>query len=173
MDALKLLNIPNYISSYYLLGLYKTGQIQYQPNEEFRKWNGTPLLILRAGKKIVVIDNRDPVGLQQDLYDEAAIYYTTNKLKEKPDYNKPKVKALFPHYPVNSWWLYSKLFGFDWYRECGFENVLRDISAHTKRPPYRQNKNTYEFFNYVFFRFSLEKGGFGEPTESRFYKYLS
>jgi|25BtaG_2_1085352.scaffolds.fasta_scaffold04094_3 hypothetical protein len=157
MGTIQILNIPSYVSSYYLAGLNEIGRIEYEPNEEFRKWNATPILILRVGTKIIVIDNRDPIGVQQRLYDEAALYYTTNKLKEKSAYNLPKVRALFPHYPVNSWWLYMKLFGFDWYRECGLEKVLRDISAHTKRPPYRNFKNTYEFTNYIFFSGSIWK----------------
>ncbi|MGI0107869.1 glycosyltransferase [Salinimicrobium sp. WS361] len=157
MGTIQILNIPSYVSSYYLAGLNEIGRFEYEPNEEFRKWNGTPILILRIGKKNIVIDNHDPIGVQQGLYDEAALYYTTNKLKEKPDYNLPKVRALFPHYPVNLWWLYKKLFGFDWYRECGLEKVLRDISAHTKRPPYRNFKNTYEFTNYIFFSGSIWK----------------
>ncbi|MBZ9632346.1 hypothetical protein LB465_16310 [Salegentibacter sp. LM13S] len=158
MEKIDLLNIPNYFSSYYLYGLNEVAKVRYCPNTEFRKWNGTPLLILRVDKKIIIIDNRDPNGVQKDLYSVATSYFATNKLKDNPNYNLLKLKALFPHYPINFSLGYLKIFRKHLFKELGKEKVMKDFYAQVKRPNYQNySVNPENFSNYIFFSGSIWK----------------
>lgn len=155
MDKIAILNIPNYISSYYLKGLTEVGNVRYEPNQEFQKFNGTPFLIFRFKSKIIIIDNRDPIGVQKDLYEESYSYYVTNKLKTREDYNQSKIKALFPHYPLNLSLAYFKYFGSFWIQKMGFENVLKDLYRQNQRPIYKPLTKAKLQENYIFFSGSI------------------
>ncbi|APG60128.1 glycosyltransferase [Christiangramia salexigens] len=157
MQTIELLNIPNYFSSYYLKGLNDIAHLEYRPNIEFKKYNGLPLIIFRVKKKLVVIDNRDPVGVSKELYDLANLIYVTNRLQDSADYNQDKIRPLFPHYPINTWELYLKIFGISWYKQIGWKNALREIYIQNRRPSYKNHSITNSFRPYVFFSGSIWK----------------
>ena len=111
MKQIELLNIPNFYSSYYLLALSEVGDLKFKPSSDFEEFNNRGFLIFKIGGKLGVVDNHDPVGVNEILYKEADFYFATNKLKSNSSYNQKKVKPLFPHYPVNIIGLYLKIFG--------------------------------------------------------------
>ncbi len=157
MQTIELLNIPNYFSGYYLKGFNDTAQVEYRPNLEFNKFNGLPLIVLKIGKKLLVIDNRDPVGINQELYNLTDLYFVTNKLRGVAAYNQNKVRPLFPHYPINNWKQYLRIFGSAWFKVNGFKNALREIYIHTRRPSYKNYVAKPVFRPYVFFSGSIWK----------------
>lgn len=109
--VITILNIPNFYSSYYLLGLSKEFRLHYKIDNRFTKYNNKPVLIFQVNNTIGVIDNDDPVGVIQELYEVCNLYFATNKLKEHQSYDQEKVRPLFPHYPVAILPLYFGLFG--------------------------------------------------------------
>lgn len=157
MHKIELLNIPNYFCSFYIKGLSDFAQIKYSPNQEFDRWNGQPLIILRVENKLIVIDNRDPVGVPQDLYGFADLFFVTNKLNNNSQYTQDKIRPLFPHYPINTWDLYLKIFGSDWFLKSGLKNTLREISIHIRRPMFKNYHPSYSFKPYIFFSGSIWK----------------
>lgn len=157
MNTITLLNIPNYVSSYYLKGLLQVSKMVYEPNREFKRFNNTPFLIFQYKKKTVVIDNRDPNGVNQNLYEESFLYFATNKLQNEEGYNQPKIQPLFPHYPIDLTGTYIKCFGKFWVQNLGFEKVLREIYSLKKRPNYKHLKKQKVKENYIFFSGSLWK----------------
>ncbi|MGW1455062.1 hypothetical protein ACWBC2_08730 [Salegentibacter agarivorans] len=157
MDTIRLLNIPNYVSSYYLKGMLQVSKVVYEPNQEFKRFNNTPFLIFQYKKKTIIIDNRDPNGVHQNLYEESFLYFATNQLQNREDYNQPKVKPLFPHYPVDISGSYLKCFGRCWIRRMGLEKVLKEIYSLKKRPNYKNLRKQEVKENYIFFSGSLWK----------------
>ncbi len=157
MQTIELLNIPNYFCSFYIKALNNIARIEYKQEIEFEKWNGQPLIIFRVLNKLIVIDNRDPVGVPQDLYDLADIFFVTNQLKGSSVYNQNKIRPLFPHYPIDTWNLYLKIFGQDWFSKIGWKNTLREISIHIRRPLYKNYNPSYSFSPYIFFSGSIWK----------------
>ncbi len=81
------MNIPNFYSSYYVLGFYKNCNLIYKPETIFAKFNNRGFVIFRIGEKIGVVDNHDPVGVNQELYEACDLYFATNKLLDHPEYN--------------------------------------------------------------------------------------
>jgi hypothetical protein len=157
MQQVEILSIPNYYSSYYLLGFSKVFKLRYTPNKEFEKFNNRGFLIFKLGNKIGVIDNHDPVGVNQELYDQSTLYFATNKLLDQESYNQPKVRPLFPHYPVNILSLYLGMFGLDLILKLTPRDLAREIYVLRSRPHYREEKDRYHFGNYVFFSGSTWK----------------
>ena len=155
MEQVTLLNIPNYFSSYYLKGLNKLVKLEYKPNEEFKKFNNSPFIIFKYKKKIIIIDNRDPVGVQQNLYDISHIYFATNKLKNKDDYRQPKIQPLFPHYPIDNSLTYLRNFRNHWVKTLGVETVLKEIYSQIRRPYFREYLITPINKPYIFFSGSI------------------
>lgn len=150
-----LLNIPNYYSSYYLKGLLEVSTIKYVPNSEFDAWNGSPLLILKVEEKLVIIDNRDPVGIDKDLYAKCDFYYATNKLLHDKDYSLPKVKPLFPHYPINLWFSSLRLFKLQMFIKLGFIGALKDLYTQFRRPVFKNYQIESKKSNYIFYSGSI------------------
>jgi hypothetical protein len=157
MQHIQILAIPNFYSSYYLLGFSKTFQLRYSPEMEFEKFNNRGFLIFRLKNKIGVIDNHDPIGVNEELYEKSTLYFATNKLLNKESYNQPKVRPLFPHYPVNILPLYFRLFGLDLIRKLSPRDLAREVYVLRSRPSYRNEKDRYQFGDYVFFSGSTWK----------------
>ncbi|MBN3583015.1 glycosyltransferase family 1 protein [Algoriphagus aestuarii] len=157
MKQIKILNIPNYYSSYYLWGMNKGFTIRYQADQRFEKWNGKPFLIFEYQNKLIAIDNDDPIGIHQDLYNQVDHYFATNKLIGNVGYSQKKVSPLFPHYPINNWKSYTKLFGLRWPLHIGTKSWLKDIYAQRKRPIFQNFELNYSFNPYVFFAGSIWK----------------
>jgi hypothetical protein len=153
-----ILNIPNYYSSYYLLGFFKGYKVQYKLDTRFLKYNNKPLLIFEIDSKIAVIDNDDPVSIVEDLYDLVSFYFVTNKLKlENTTYQKEKVIPLFPHYPVNILLINIKIFNINLFRYLKIKDLLREMYVYYRRPIYRKEKQNFIKDNYVFFSSNIWK----------------
>jgi len=149
----ELLNIPNFYSTYYILGLGLHGKLTYKENDVFKKYHGCLKIIFRYKTKLYVIDNDDPGGIDSYLYEKCNKYFVTNLLKNDIRYNKEKVESLFPHYPVNCVGLYIKCFGLDIFRKLGLKEGLRQLRAISKRPKYRNYKLIDSKENFIFFYF--------------------
>lgn len=152
-----ILNIPNYYSSYYLLGFFRECKVKYKPDNRFVKYNNRPLLIFEFNNKIAVIDNDDPVDVVKNLYNIASIYFVTNKLKLGENYNKEKIKPLFPHYPVNIGFIYFKIFRFYLFCYIKPKNLARELYIYWRRPIYKNQKVTVVKDNFVFFSSNIWK----------------
>lgn len=157
MLQVEILSIPNFYSSYYLLGFNNSFKLKYAPEKEFEKFNNRGFIIFRCEGKIGVIDNHDPVGVNQELYQVADLYFATNKLLDQDSYNQAKVKPLFPHYPVNILPLYLRFFGFDLIRKLSPKDLAREIYVLRSRPQYVKEGDRYRHGNYVFFAGSTWK----------------
>lgn len=157
MKEIKLLNIPNFYSSYYLLGLSKVAKLKFIRKRNFDKFNNKGFIIFEVEGKIGIIDNHDPVGVNQDLYDLCDLYFATNKLLNQKSYNQEKVRPIFPHYPVNIISLYLSLFGFNLIQLLKPKDLAREIYVLRSRPSYNQEGNRYKHSNYVFFSGSTWK----------------
>lgn len=157
MHQVEILSIPNFYSSYYLLGFSKSFRLTYSPEKEFEKFNNRGFLIFRTGGKVGVIDNHDPVGVNQELYEKADLYFATNKLLDKDSYNQQKVRPLFPHYPVNILSFYLRFFGFDLIRKLSLRDLAREVYVLQSRPPYQKERDRYHHGNYIFFSGSTWK----------------
>jgi len=157
MKTIKLLNIPNFYSSYYLLGLTQEFKVKYENNINFNKFNNKPILIFQINDKIGVIDNDDPSIVNQELYELVDIYFTTNKLIDNISYSQKKVKPLFPHYPINIVSLYLSLFRLNLLRHLKFKDLTREFYILIRRPFYRQYKNIINKDNFVFFSSNIWK----------------
>src|SRR5688572_22751687 len=95
--TIELLNIPNFYSSYYVLGFYQTGNLKYRPEKRFAKFNNRGFVIFRIGDKIGIVDNHDPVGVDRELYEACDLYFATNKLLGHAEYEQAKIRPIFPH----------------------------------------------------------------------------
>jgi hypothetical protein len=157
MKTITVLNIPNFYSSYYLLGLSQEFKVRFKIDKRFIKFNNKPLLVFQVNDKIGVIDNDDPTGVDQELYDLTDIYFATNKLIDDNSYNQKKVKPLYPHYPVNILPLYLSLFGLNLVRFIKIKDVAREIYILMRRPPYKKYKGIPVKGNFVFFSSNIWK----------------
>lgn len=157
MKIIQVLNIPNFYSSYYLLGLSQMYNVQFKMDSRFTKFNNKPLLIFKVNNSIAVIDNDDPTGVHPELYDLASIYFVTNKLINHDSYKQPKVKPLYPHYPVNIASLYCSIFGWDLFRYLKFKDVFQQVYILLRRPSYQQFKRSFKKDNFIFFSSNIWK----------------
>jgi hypothetical protein len=107
---------------------------------DFIVFNNKPILVFKVDGKIGVIDNDDPVGVHQDLYDMCNFYLVTNKLTGIDSYQQPKVKPLYPHYPVNIVFDYCRIFGVELFRYLKLKEVLRQFYILVRRPVYVKHK---------------------------------
>lgn len=157
MSTIQLLNIPNYYSSYYLLGLSQVHKLEFKMDSNFIKFNNKPILIFKINDRIAVIDNDDPTGVCKELYDISSIYFVTNKLMNDDSYKQPKVKPLYPHYPVNIVLLYCRVFGLGLFRYLKLKEVLQQIYILLRRPKFIQHKKNFKRDNFVFFSSNIWK----------------
>lgn len=151
------LNIPNFYASYYLLGLSEAYQLNYRAENRFQKYNNKPITILEINGAITIIDNDDPIGVVQELYDLCSLYFVTNKLKDHPSYSQEKVKPLFPHYPVAICSLYISLFGMNLFRFLKLKEVARQIYIQWRRPRFENKKFKNVTNRFVFFSSNIWK----------------
>ncbi|MCS5488998.1 glycosyltransferase [Algoriphagus limi] len=107
--------------------------------------------------KLGVIDNHDPVGVNEELYKKSDFYFATNKLLKSESYNQPKVKPIFPHYPINIISKKMKFIGLRWLKSLSLRDFAREIYILKKRPVYQLQKPEFKFGNYVFFSGSTWK----------------
>ncbi len=151
-------NVPNFYCSYYIYGLSLIARdISYDPRPEFKKYNFQPIIICSIDDNLIVIDNDDPQGIDQDLYGKSLLYFATNKLIDSPEYSQDKIKALYPHYPINIHLLYFTIF------KSAIEPIKRipefmvNLRRLRNRPEYTRHKPTAPQGNYVFFASSIWK----------------
>jgi hypothetical protein len=97
-------------------------------------------IVFKVDGKIGVMDNDDPVGVHRDLYDMCTVYFVTNKLMGIDSYQQPKVKPLYPHYPVNIVFDYCRIFGVGLFRYLKLKEVLRQFYILVRRPVYVKHK---------------------------------
>lgn len=152
MQKITILNIPNYYSSYYILGLSQIATLRFAPQAEFSHLNNKPFIAFESEGKVAIIDNDDPVGVESISYQLADRYFATNKLLDRPDYNQPKVAPLFPHYPINISTQYFRLFGLKGIGQIGAKELLRQWYILYRRPtwtnhPYQAREEDYIFFS--------------------------
>lgn len=157
LEKITLLNIPNYYSSFYLLGLSKCAKLSFRPSEEFKKWNGFPIIIFQKENELIIIDNADPVCVREELYQKAAVYFTTNKLLHKTEYNQLKIQPLFPHYPINCWRTYLKIFKGELTVQMGTKRTLKEMFILQRRPLYNNHRISKVKQPYIFFAGSIWK----------------
>lgn len=157
MQKVTLLNIPNFYSSYYVLGFAKEFQVNFKPDSTFEKYNNRGFVIFEIGGKTGVVDNHDPVGVDQELYSKVDLYFATNKLLNSPSYKQKKVRPLFPHYPVNIIPLYFKLFGLKLFTSLKPKDLARELYVLNSRPKYQKLGDNYRYGNYIFFSGSTWK----------------
>lgn len=157
LPVIELLAIPNFYSSYYVLGLFQTGRLKYKPAREFEKFNNRGYVIFKIDGKLGIIDNHDPVGVNDELYQASELYFATNKLLNHASYDQEKVRPIFPHYPVNIIPIYLKLFGLDLFLKLKPKDFARELYVLKSRPKYKEVEANYSFDNYVFFSGSTWK----------------
>jgi hypothetical protein len=153
----KLLNIPNFYCTYYLLGLHEECQLEFAADSRFIKYNNKPLLIFKINGKIAVIDNDDPLGVVQELYEVCDLYFATNKLKDSDTYNQEKVRPLFPHFPVNILSIYFRLFGFELLKYLNLKELMRQIYIQWRRPYYANKYFKVITDRFIFFSSNIWK----------------
>lgn len=157
MKEVHILTIPNFYSSYYVLGLSQVYRLKFTPEAAFKEFHNKGFVIFRVGGKLGVIDNNDPVGVNEKLYEQADLYFATNKLLDHPSYTQEKVRPIFPHYPVNISKLYLKLFGLNLLRFLKPKDLAREFYVLRSRPFYQKEGDSYQHGNYVFFSGSAWK----------------
>ncbi len=152
MPTIYILNIPNYYCSYYLLGLSKITKLKFNPKIEFAHLNNKPFLVIEYRGKVAVIENDDPTGVDKKSFGHADLYFATNKLLSREDYNDPKVKPIYPHYSIDNAEEYLTLFGLRGILSLGPKEFLRQWYILYRRPdftskPYRPLNGNYVFFS--------------------------
>lgn len=157
MQKITILNIPNYYSSYYLLGLSQIATVRVAPQAQFSHLNNKPFIVLESEGKLAIIDNDDPVGVEPISYQLADRYFATNKLLNRLDYNQPKVSPLFPHYPINNSVQYLNLFGLKGVGQIGAKELLRQWYILYRRPAWSNQPFKKRQDNYIFFSGSIWK----------------
>jgi hypothetical protein len=113
---------------------------------------------------LIVIDNNDPVGLFENLYEQADFCFVTNKLKNDPRYERAKVFSLFPHYPINILLTYLRLFFF----KVELKNLLvflREAVRIWKRPEYHNHTYKERGKNFVFFSGLFGRKNLRQPSQ--------
>lgn len=153
---IKILNVPDFCVSYYLLGLNSIALLSYQPNPEYSKFNFRPLIIFELKGRLVVVDNSDPVGIDDELLEKSDYYYATNKLASSVVYASDKVRPLNPHYPINVDWLYLKIF---WKKlfSVDAKTLAKEVYRIQKRPVFRIEEEERLATNSIFFAGSIWK----------------
>jgi hypothetical protein len=149
--VINILNIPNYYSSYYLLGLSQNFKIKFKQEERFVKYNNRPIIIFSINDRLGVIDNDDPGAVVVELYNLSTLYFVTNKLLNSESYNRMKVIPLFPHYPVNILLLYLRFFGLNLFRFLKLKDIIREMYIYVRRPHYKNQENGKVKGDFVFF----------------------
>jgi hypothetical protein len=164
MKKIEIVNIPGYTSSYYVLALSKSGhKLHVKPEKKFEKYNYATCLLIRVDGKLIVIDNDDPLRVIEDLYEESTAYFMTNKAIDKPEFNRDGIYPLFPHYPVNTLWLYIKLFHWHLMKPKMLKKALTVLYTIYTRPKYVNIALNHSKKRYVFFCCKiLEKGKSGK-----------
>lgn len=157
MPRINILNIPNYYSSYYLLGLSRIADLRYTPSREFSHLNNKPFLVFEYQGKVVVIENDDPIGVDLKSYEQADLYFATNKLLTSEDYSMPKVHPIYPHYSINNSWDFLKIFGVKGAKEIGLKEFLKQWYVIFRRPDFKESPTRKLEGNYVFFAGSIWK----------------
>ncbi|PZX47664.1 hypothetical protein [Algoriphagus chordae] len=157
MTEIELLNIPNYYSSFYVLGLSRAFKLKFVVKPDFEEFHNRGYVIFKVGGKLGVIDNHDPVGVNEVLYQQADLYFATNKLRDHESYMQEKVRPIFPHYLVNILPLYFKLFGFNLLRFLKPRDLAKEIYVLKSQYAYKQEAQKSSFGNYVFFSGSTWK----------------
>lgn len=157
MPKINVLNIPNYYCSYYHFGLEQLADLRYTPNQEFAHLNNKPFLVIEYQGKIAVIENDDPIGVDKKSYDACDLYFATNKLLAREDYNWPKVNSIYPHYSINNCWEYLRLFGVNGALNIGAKEFLRQWYILYRRPDFINMGRRHLEGNYVFFAGSIWK----------------
>lgn len=153
-QRIEVLNVPNYYCTFYIKVLSLLGIIKFVSDLEYRKFDFKPILVFRWRGKLIVIDNDDPVGIIEELYDVANVYFVTNQLVNNPVYHKEKIVPLFPHYPIEIAGQYFKLFG----NQVGlstYPRLFREIFRILKRPKFVNYKYHDRSENFVFFSGSI------------------
>ena len=164
-DKIQILNIPNFYCTFYIKVLSLLGKIQAVSDSSFSKYDFWPLLIFRWQGKLIVIDNNDPVGPSENLYEQVDLYFVTNKLKNDPRYDRPRIFSLFPHYPINILPIYLRLF----FLKVGLKNLLvflREAVRIWKMSKYLNHTYKERGKNFVFFSGSIWKKEF-EANKAR------
>jgi hypothetical protein len=157
MKKVSVLNIPNYYSSFYQLGLESVADLRYTPRPEFAHLDNKPYLVIECNGKIAVIENDDPVGVDKASYDMADIYFATNKLFVREDYSWPKVHAIYPHYSINNHMAFLKLFGLKGVQQIGAREFFKQWYILYRRPKFVKMPKKKLEGNYVFFAGSIWK----------------
>ena len=151
MARINVLNIPNYYSSYYLLGLNTIAELKFAPRNEFKHLDYRPFLAIEYQGKIAVIENDDPIGVDEKSYGLCDLYFATNKLLANEDYNWPKVRPLYPHYPIDNSFQFLKLFGTKQLFSADLVKFLKQWYILYRRPefidlPYQKLEGNEVFF---------------------------
>lgn len=157
MSKVTVLNIPNYYCSTYQLGLSQITELRFSPQDEFAHLNNKPFLAIEYKGKVAVIENDDPIGVDLASYDNADLYFATNKLLAREDYNMAKVQSIYPHYPINIALDYVKLIGWKGLMNLGPKEFLRQYYTLFRRPKYEGKSYQPLDGNYVFFAGSIWK----------------
>ena len=113
---------------------------------------------------LIVIDDNDPVGLSENLYERADLCFVTNKLKNDPKSETAKVLPLFPHYPINNLLTYLRLFFF----KVGLKNLLvflREAVRIWKRSKYLNHTYKERGKNFVFFSGLFGRKNLRQPSQ--------
>jgi hypothetical protein len=132
-------------------------KIRYNFDQRFAIFNNLPLIVFQVNDKIGVIDNRDPIGIIDELYDLSDLYFTTNKHKNMVCYNQSKIKPLFPHYPVNILPLYIGLFKLNLIRFFKWKDLVRELYTQFRRPYYKKMTASINRDNFIFFSSNIWK----------------
>lgn len=151
MSEVTILNVPNYYCSYYLLGLNRIADVRFRPRPEFAHLDDKPFLVIEYKGKITVIENDDPIGVDVKAYDHCDLYFATNKLLAREDYNWPKVQPIYPHYSIDNSFQFLKLFGVKRLTSPGIKEFIRQWYILYRRPdfvnlPYQKLEGNYVFF---------------------------
>lgn len=151
------LNVPNYYCSFYHLGLERITKLRFSPKPEFSHLNNKPFLVIEYKGKIAVIENDDPIGVDVKSYELSDLYFATNKLLAREDYNWPKTRPIYPHYSINNASDYLSLFWLRGILELGPKEFLRQWYILYRRPDFINLPVEKKTGNYVFFAGSIWK----------------
>lgn len=157
MQVVTILNVPNYYSSYFVLGLSRLAHLRFSPRPEFAHLNNKPFLVIEVNGKVIVIENDDPVGVDQKSYEACDLYFATNKIKSREDYNWPKTRPLYPHYTIALWADYLRIFGLQGARTIGLKEFVRQAYILYQRPEFENLPFKVKEGNYVFFSGNIWK----------------
>jgi hypothetical protein len=157
MSQVNILNVPNYYCSFYQLGFERIASVRFSPRKEFAHLNGKPFLVIEYKGKVAVIENDDPVGVDMPSYSDSDLYFATNKLLAREDYNMDKVMSIYPHYSIDNAFDYLKLFGVKGAINLGPKEFLRQFYNLYRRPDWRNMPHKSLEGDYVFFSGSMWK----------------